>query len=145
MIVTPPPSEIANLPTTDKQDRSWAAAVHISSIFWPLIGPIVGWVIFNRSRPFVSSHAKQALLEAIVLNVSLFLMGLASLTYTIFRVVHFVQTNWKDFSWQEFLIRFIVGFVVLGLLELINIVVSINQARRAFLGDWPKRFRPKSY
>lgn len=117
----------------------------MSSIFWPIIGPLVGWVVFQRSKPFVASHAKQALLEVIVLNVLLFTAGLASLTYTIFRIAHFVQTQWKDFQWQEFVIRFIVGFVLLAILQLVNIIVSLNQARKAYRGDWPKRFRPKNY
>ena len=142
-ILESPPDRPAPL-EADKPDRSWAAAVHVSSIFWPLIGPIVGWAVFNKSRPFVAAHAKQALMEAIVLNVTLFLMGLVSLTYTIVRIVHFIQTNWRDFSWQEFLLRFIIGFIVLGLLELINIAISINQARTAWKGQWPKRFGPKA-
>lgn len=129
------------LEVAESPDRSWAAAVHISSIFWPLIGPLVGWALFAKSKPYVAAHAKQALLETIVLNVCLFLVGLASFTYTVFRIVHFVQTNWKDFSWQEFVVRFIVGFIVLSILQIVNIVISLNQARKAFKGDWPKRYR----
>lgn len=121
-----------------KSDAGWAAGVHVASIFWPLIGPIVGLALF-RTRPFVLAHAKQALLETLILNVAVFLAGLASLTYTVFRVVHFVQTNWQDFHWQEFLLRFLIGWILFGLLEIVTIVVSVRQALGALRGDWPRQ------
>lgn len=123
-----------------RADRGWAAAVHVASIPWPLIGPLVGWALFAKKSRYVAAHAKQALLETIVLNVGLFVLALASFTYTVVRIVHYVQTNWADFSWQEFLIRFLVGWILLGLLELFNIVWSVKQAVDAWNGKVPKRF-----
>lgn len=119
-------------------DCALAAAVHVSSIFWPLLGPIVGWVVF-RKRYFVASHARQALTETILLNAAVFLAFVASTTYTVFRIVHYIQTDWKDFSWQEFVLRFLIGWIAFFLLELANTLVSIRQAWRAFKGDWPRR------
>ncbi|MBS1722193.1 MAG: DUF4870 domain-containing protein [Armatimonadetes bacterium] len=131
-----------SLPEPAGTDRGWAAAVHVSSIFWPLLGPLVGIALFHNRSRFVASHAKQALLETIVLNLLVFTAGLVSLTYTAFRIVHYVQTDWRDFAWQEFLVRFIVGWIAFWLLEFANIVVSIRQAWQAGQGKWPKRFTP---
>lgn len=119
-------------------DRSLAAGVHVASIIWPLLGPIVGWVVF-RSKPFVAAHARQALLETLVLKVGLFLALVGSTVYTVTRIAHFVQTNWADFSWQEFVLRFVIGWIVLGLLGFFNTVMSVVQAIRAFQGRWPSK------
>ena len=129
-----PGSSLAKPQVTDKY---LAAAVHISSIFWPLLGPIVGWAFFRRNS-FVAAHSKQALKETIVLNILVFTAGAISLSYTIFRIYHYVQTNWRDFSWQEFVLRFLIGWIVLGLLEVVNTVVSVRQALLAIQGRWPK-------
>ena len=125
---------------TSTTDRGWAAAVHIASIPWPLIGPFVGWLLFRKRSAFVAAHAKQALFETIILNLGLFVVGLASFTYTVTRIVHYAQTNWQDFSWQEFLIRFLVGWILLALLGLFNLVWSVKQAWDAWRGKVPRRF-----
>ncbi|MBS1714144.1 MAG: DUF4870 domain-containing protein [Armatimonadetes bacterium] len=138
MTVVPDAPTPTDLPTPF--DRGWAAAVHVASIPWPLIGPLVGWALFHRKSRYVASHAKQALLETIVLNLGLFIVGLASFCYTVVRVVHYFQTNWADFSWQEFLVRFLVGWILLALLQVFNVVWSVKQAVDAWRGKLPKRF-----
>lgn len=122
---------------TQHSQRVFAAAIHVSSVFWPLLGPLVGWFVF-RNQPFARAHAKQALLETIVLNVLVFLLFVASTIYTVSRIVHFVDTGWQDFSWQEFLLRFVVGWVFLFLLEAVNTLVSVRQAWSAWKGHWPR-------
>lgn len=126
------------VPEVNQTDRSLAAGVHVASIIWPLLGPVIGWVVF-RGKPFVAAHAKQALLETLVLKVGLFVAFVASTVYTVTRIVHFVQTNWVDFTWQEFLLRFVVGWIVLALLGFFNTVMSVVQAIRAFQGRWPSK------
>ena len=121
------------------KDRSLAVAVHISSIFWPLIGPLAGLVLTKKGS-FAHSHSKQALLETIVINVALFCICLISITYTLWRISHFIQTHWVDFHWQEFVIRFIVGWILLVVLEIVNIAISLRQALHAWQGKWPKRY-----
>lgn len=119
-------------------DRSLAAGVHVASIIWPLLGPIIGWVVF-RTKPFVAAHAKQALLETLVIKVGLFLALVLSTAYTITRIIHFTQTNWADFSWQEFLLRFVVGWAAVALLGFFNTVMSVMQALKAYRGRWPNK------
>ena len=76
-------------------DKYLAAAVHISSIFWPLLGPIVGWAVFRRND-FVAAHSKQALKETIVLNVIVFTAGAVSLGYTSFWVYYYDKRVERD-------------------------------------------------
>lgn len=129
------------VPQVEPGERAWGAAVHVSSIFWPLLGPIVGWAIFAKKSRFVASHAKQALLETLVLNAVLFIVGAASFIYTVTRLWSYWQNNWEGFMWQEFLIRFIVGWILLFVLGVINTVVSVVQAVKAWKGELPRRYQ----
>jgi uncharacterized Tic20 family protein len=130
--------EARSLIVTDRTDRALGAAVHVSSVFWPLLGPLVGWALFRKSKPFVTAHAKQALFETVFLNVALLLALVASTTYTVFRIVHFVQTNWVDFNLAEFIVRFLVGWIALAVLQFANTVFSVFQAWKAWKGTWPR-------
>lgn len=129
------------LPVPEQADRGLAALVHVSSVFWPILGPLIGWAVFAKSKPYVAAHGRQALFETLILNLALFVAGLCSLIYTITRIVHFIQTNWVDFTWQEFVVRFLLGWIALALLGLVNTVVSILQAYRAWKGHWPRAAR----
>lgn len=128
----------------ERRARALAAAVHISSIFWPILGPLVGFGLWRKRDEFVSAHARKALLEAIWLKIGLFFAFAASTIYSISRIIHYVQTNWTDFSWQEFVIRFVLGWVALLVLEFVTIVVSIRQAYLAWSGHWPRGHRDQS-
>jgi len=138
MSAVEPASRAGSLAVVETSDRMLGAGVHVSSIFWPLLGPLVGWLVFRKQKPYVAAHARQALFETIVLNVGLFLALIASTAYTLVRINHFVQTNWVDFTWQEFLVRFLIGWILLALLQLANTVFSIIQAIGALNGRWPR-------
>lgn len=119
-------------------DRTTAAAVHIGAIFAPLIVPIVAYVVTRNKREFVAAHARQSLTETIVLNVLLGAAMLCSTAYTVWRLWNFYQNDWQDFSIWEFIVRFIVGWVLLGILWVVNLIVSIVQALQALRGKWPR-------
>ncbi|MCW5939541.1 MAG: DUF4870 domain-containing protein [Fimbriimonadaceae bacterium] len=117
-------------------ERRWAAAVHVSSVFWPLIGPLVGWVL-GRERAFVAAHARRALFETLWLQGLLCLGGLVSLIYTATRLMDYAKSGWESVNWWEFVLRFAVGFVIVVLLQALNTVLSVRQAWRAWHGHWP--------
>lgn len=112
--------------------------MHIGSIFAPILVPAVVYVL-SRRISFVRSHAFQALYETIVLNILLFVVGTVSLCYTAFRLWNFYQNDWQGFSWFEMVVRFAVGWLLLGLLGLINTAISLRQAYQAYQGEWPTR------
>ncbi len=122
----------------EQGDRTAAAAVHIGAIFAPLIVPIVAYVVTRGKREFVAAHARQSLVETIVLNVLLGVALVCSTAYTIYRLLNYYQNDWQDFDLWEFVIRFVVGWILLGILWLINLFVSIAQAVGALNGKWPK-------
>lgn len=122
-------------------DRLLGALVHVSSIPWPLLGPLVGVLVFGKSNKFVRAHALQALLDTILFNCLIFLAMGASLTYSVIRIIHYINTNWADFSWQEFLARFLIGWILLAIFGLVNTVISLTQAASAWRGNWPRKKR----
>jgi hypothetical protein len=123
------------------RERTWAGAMHLASILWPIVAPAVAFLGWRRSSLFVASHALQALFETIVLNVLLFIATVASLTYTLVTLWGHYQDGWQDFSVWPFLTRFAVGFVALGLLWVWNLVHSLRQALQAWRGVWPRQNR----
>ena len=54
---------------TTGSERITAAAVNISAIFFPYLGPIVGAVIAGQSK-FVRYHAYRCLIEQVVSTVA---------------------------------------------------------------------------
>jgi hypothetical protein len=126
---------------TDRADvalmeRRWAAAVHVSSVFWPLVGPLLGWVL-GRRRAFVAAHARKALFETLWLQGALCAGGLVSLIYTVIRLMDYAKSGWENVNWWEFVARFAVGIVVVVSLQALNTVLSVRQAWRAWHGHWP--------
>ena len=87
-------------------DRTTAAAMHVGSIFAPVLVPAVSYVAFRRSSRFVAAHSLQALYETFALNLLLLVVGIASLSYTAVRLYGYYQNDWQDFSIWEFLVRF---------------------------------------
>lgn len=125
------------LKPTDSE-RALAAAVHIGSIFSPILLPAISYAVTRSKKGFVSAHARQSLVETLVLKVFLFVAFVCSASYTAYRLWNYYQNDWQGFEWQEFLVRFIVGWIALAILEIINLIVSIRQAIRAFAGKWPR-------
>jgi hypothetical protein len=121
-------------------DKRWATLTHLATIPAPFIAPIVSLAIFRKSR-YVCAHALQALYEHLFLKIFLALALVCSFTYSLTRLWHHYQTDWKEFSWTEFLIRFVVGFLILALLELINAIQAVYAASKANKGVWPKNGR----
>jgi uncharacterized Tic20 family protein len=119
---------------TQGRERAVAAAMHVGSIFAPVVVPAVVWAWQGRESAFVAAHAKKALKEALVWKL-LFLIGaVVSLAYTISRLIGYYQANWEGFSFTEFLVRMVVVWLLVSVLGIVNTLLSVRQAMAAFQG-----------
>jgi hypothetical protein len=128
----------ASLGMPANHERFVSAAMHVTSIFFPILAPAIVYALAGNSK-FVKSHSYQAIFETVVLKVSVFVVGAISLIYTLTRLWHFYQVHWEGFSLWTMLARFAIGWILLAILEFVNTVISILQAYHALQGVWPRR------
>jgi uncharacterized Tic20 family protein len=119
-------------------ERSTAALMHVSSLFAPILAPAAVYVISRKKSEFVAAHSLRAIKEWLVLNVSLLVVGAVSLSYTIYRLIDLYNKNWEGFSIWEFLLRFLIGYILLSILGFFMAIITIGQALQAYKGRWPK-------
>lgn len=127
------------LPEPTKHEKNVAALIHIAGIFAPLWLPFVAYAVTKSSSKFISSHAWQEAIEGIVWKALLLLVMIVSLSWTAVRLVYHFQTNWETFNWGEVAFRLILSIAIFGSLFLWNLIQALNQARKAWAGQWPKR------
>jgi uncharacterized membrane protein len=132
----------------EQGERSTAAAVHIGAIFVPIWVPLIAWVVTRKDRPFVAAHARQSLVETLVLNVLIGIAMLGSLAYTVYNVWSMYQegfdkVDWYAVAWQS-LLRLGIWWLAMGVLWLINFFVSLRQALQAYRGEWPRSARKRA-
>lgn len=131
-----------DLPMPAKNETTLAAASHVSSIFFPIIGPAVAIAISHKRFPFVKCHAISALLDEIILKAILLIGGLISITFTVFQIAKHLSTKGATLEWADvwpILLRMGITWVALLLLGLFLTIQSIVQAVRASKGIWPTR------
>ena len=109
--------------------------MHVGSILAPIVAPVACYVISFRRSSFVSAHSLKAMKEWLVLNLTLLLVGVCSISYTIYRLVDLYHKDWKGFSIWEFFLRFAVGYVLFAILGFVTAVISIRQAIKAYRGE----------
>jgi hypothetical protein len=136
---------MSTLAKPEQGERTTAAMVHIGAIVFPIWVPLIAWVVARKDRPFVAAHAKQSLVETLVLNVLIGIAMVASFAYTVWRVYDMYQRGFDDVDWWgvawESLLRIGIWWLVMGILWLINLFVSIRQASQALKGEWPRSVR----
>lgn len=91
-------------------EKTWATLVHIGSLFFNILAPLIGFLILKDRGPFVRSHTAAAL------NFQLSLL--------IYAIVGAVLT------------LVLVGFLVLIAIAVLNLVCSIIAAVKASRGEW---------
>lgn len=113
----PPPSSQAPYsyaqppqPMSPSDEKTWATLVHIGSLFFNILAPLIGFLILKDRGPFVRSHTAAAL------NFQLSLL--------IYAIVGAVLT------------LVLVGFLVLIAIAVLNLVCSIIAAVKASRGEW---------
>lgn len=111
--------------------------MHIATIFFPLIAPLVALVISQRS-PFLRAHAVRSLKETLIVQTLVFIGLVCSLAYSVISLWHKYQENWEGFSIVPILVKFVIVWAILGLLEVFNAISALRAAHRASRGEWPK-------
>jgi uncharacterized membrane protein len=138
---------MGDLTKPDQGERTTAAAVHIGAIFAPIWVPLIAWIVTHKNRKFVAAHARQSLMETLVLNVLIGIAMVASLTYTVFRIYNLYQEGFENVDWGpviwQTLLRIGAWWLAMGILWLINLIVSIRQAAQAMRGEWPRSERKR--
>jgi hypothetical protein len=126
-------------PESTANERKTAAAIHLAGIFAPLWVPLIAYFYFRNSSRFIASHAWQEVIDGVVWKAILLLTTIGSLAWTAVRLAHHINTNWVDFTWQEMLTKLGISLAIFLTLSAWNIVQAIIQARKAWVGTWPKR------
>lgn len=119
-------------------ERQGAAAAHASGIFFPLLGPIIVFAVGNKSK-YVRYHALHSFIGMLLLNIVLLTLGAISIGYSLYNLYEHYQEEFKNFVWWHVLVKSVAVWIVLALIGLVNTVVNIVQAIRAYNGQWPKK------
>jgi uncharacterized Tic20 family protein len=130
-----PPYGYAPPPTASTSDNVLAGLAHLSVFFAPIILPLVVWLAMRNSSPYASRQGKQAFF------FHLFFTALTFVTFILLYVgfFSFVIASTSDSGtpdlggFSPFLL--IIGFyAVIGILSLVEIILSIIGAVQAFQG-----------
>ena len=118
--------------TPTSAERTTAAAIYLSEIFLPVIGPAIGLVVLGKSSPYVRFHATKALREWFILKLALAVLATASFSYTVW---HLISEGFAHFDWTAFLLRMVAAWILLAILEVLNTLQSLRQAWAAYRGS----------
>ncbi|MBG0719076.1 DUF4870 domain-containing protein [Microbacterium sp. 2C] len=91
-------------------ERLWATLVHVGGIFFYFVPALIGYLVLKDRGPFVRAHTATAL------NFQLTLL-IAYIVSSILTIV-------------------LIGFVLLGVIWVVNIVFSVIAAIKANKGEW---------
>jgi uncharacterized membrane protein len=124
-----------------QKERTMACVMHLGTIPAPIIAPICGLVIGGMKSKYVRAHALQSLYETLLVNLLLGIAMVVSFSYTLYSLWILYQNDWQGWDWRSFILRFVVGWIILGALWLYNMISALRQAQRAMQGQWPKQAR----
>lgn len=131
----------APLPSPAPSERTLAAAVHVLSLFFPFLAPLIGYAIFRKRAQFIEAHALSALIDEVVLKILFVVGGAFSLIVTITRVVKHVQENGLTVSWDviwPIVLKMGITWLAVAILGLYLLVKTLLDAFSAYRGAWPK-------
>ena len=104
---TPPPPPGA--PSVSQDERNMAVVCHLTALVLGLIGPLIVWLIKKDQMPFVDDQGK----EALNFQISVLIYATVS----------------------GFLVFLLIGFVLLPLVIIFNVVMIIIAAVKASGGE----------
>ena len=142
-----PPQTGLELRAPEQKEKLGGAAVHVGAIFAPILFPIGAMLFTRKKSQYVYSHARQSLVETLWLNVFLGIAIITSLSFTIAHFYELYQNGFEDVEWWSELgkaaLKAAISWILMWILGLINTVVSIVQALKAYQGEWPKSWKKK--
>ncbi len=128
-------------------ERWVACANHVSSLWFPILGPFVFYAFSRNRSKFVSAHSLQALLEFIALKIVLVFAMAASFVYSGLTLYHALGLGGAGMSSGDvvwMVLKALLVWLALGLVGLIVNTISIFQALHALRGKWPRAFARQS-
>lgn len=127
-------------PLTTKE-RNLASGVHLAAIFFPFMGPIIGYAI--SSSKYVKYHALKAIVEQVITSIIIGILMIASLSYSIYTLYQSQKDGFDlaKIDWVTMLIKGAITWVLFAIWNLINIVLSLKDAAAANRGQLP--IKPK--
>ncbi len=127
------------LPQPTPGERRTAAAIHLAGIFAPLWVPAIAWLVMRSQSRFIAAHAWQEVVDGLIWKATLLFSMIASLIWTVTRLVYHFQTGFAEWTWQEMLVKLVVSVGIFLTLFIWNLVQAILQARSAWNGKWTRR------
>lgn len=112
----PPPSQAPYAyaqppqPMSPSDEKTWATLVHVGSLFFNFLVPLIGFLILKDRGPFVRAHTAAALNFQLSLLIYALVGGVLAIV--------------------------LVGFVILLAIAVLNLVCSIIAAVKASRGEW---------
>lgn len=97
-------------PMNPADEKMWATLVHIGSLFFNFLVPLVGFLVLKDRGPFVRAHTATALNFQLTLLIAYVVGGILSIV--------------------------IIGIFIIFAAWLLNIVFSIIAAVKASRGEW---------
>ncbi len=98
-------------------EKLWAIGIHLLAIPFEFFAPLIGYLVFRESGPFIAHHVKESLnfgltiaLAAIALFVSIvgiFLLWVLPIVWVIFRIIAAMKAAQGEFYKIPVAIKFI--------------------------------------
>lgn len=101
-------------------EKMWATLIHVGSLFFTLLAPLVGFLVFKDRGPFVRAHAATALnfqLTLLIVGivgailtiviVGIFILIAAGIVAIIFPIIAAVQASRGQWYQYPLAIRFV--------------------------------------
>jgi uncharacterized membrane protein len=125
---------------TTGHEKAVAAAVNVSSIFFPYLGPIVGALIAGKSK-FIRFHAYRCLIDQIVTTVVIAALVMLSLAFSVYSLSNSMADGFdlSKVDWVMLLVKSLATWVLIVLWGVVNTVLSIRDALEALNGQLPSR------
>ena len=122
------------------QERVTAAAINVSSIFFPYMGPIIGVIVARKSK-FARYHAFRCLVEEIFAALVIGFFILLSLGYSVYAIIKSMESGFdlSKIDWGALLIKSLVTWILLALWGAVNTILSIRDTMQALHGNLPDK------
>lgn len=115
-----------------EHERLLGAAPYVASVFFPILGPLVGLVVLQQS-PYAKFHSLKCLrgeLIMLLITTSIIVVSLSASIYGAIQVI----AHGQPFDWVAMIVKSLVVWLLLALFGLWNTVSSILNAIRAYRG-----------
>jgi uncharacterized Tic20 family protein len=113
-MATPPPPPAygagAPQPLTPSDEKLWATLIQVGGLLFGFLAPLIGYLILKDRGPFVRAYSATALNFQLTLLIAYIVGGILTVV--------------------------LVGFIILALAGILNIVFSIIAAVKANQGEW---------